>query len=450
MFQPAKLFISLQLFTIFFTVGSLKEERSSTKFSAEKTIKLKQIPQSALTEDFETGVKGTYTAANVQLSSGSWFFNNALIGNLPSDQKNGTKSVRIRGAGSVRMNFDFEKGSSTVSIKHATYGSDGNSTWELQVSIDEGNTYTKIGNSITSSSSTLQTATFAVNISGKIRIAIVKSDGTSNRVNIDDIQINPYSGGAEGTTGMDDDNLLLGNPSNATSDTDNFENYLMVKQYYALSYHRDQGKPNWVSWHLQATDLDSLDRSNDFRADTTLPPNWYHVSNTSYVGSGFDRGHICPSADRTSSREANSTTFLMTNMMPQAPNNNQHTWANLESYERLLVRQGNEVYIIAGSYGTGGTGSKGTKSSINNGHVRVPAKVWKVIVVLPDGNNDLSRITTATRVIAVIMPNVNSINNDWKNFRTSVRAIELATGYNLLSNVSAGTQQVIETKVDNQ
>jgi len=181
-----------------------------------------------------------------------------------------------------------------------------------------------------------------------------------------------------------------------------------------------------------------------------LPPNWYHVNQNSYQGSGFDRGHNCPSADRTASEEINSSTFLMTNMMPQAPNNNQHTWANLESYERSLVNQGNEVYIIAGSYGKGGTGKNGPKTTLDNGHITVPSNTWKVIVVLPDGSNDLSRVTASTRVIAVIMPNVNTIDSDWRKFRVSVRAIELATGYDLLSNVPPAIQQVIETKVDNQ
>ena len=49
------------------------------------------------------------------------------------------------------------------------------------------------------------------------------------------------------------------------------------------------------------------------------------VSSTSYSGSGFDRGHNCPSADRTGSVADNTATFLISNMMPQAPRNNQQT-----------------------------------------------------------------------------------------------------------------------------
>jgi len=140
----------------------------------------------------------------------------------------------------------------------------------------------------------------------------------------------------------------------------------------------------------------------------------------------------------------------MTNMIPQAPNNNEQTWANMESYIRSLVTAGNEVYVVMGSYGTGGTGSNGTVNTIDGGHVTVPNHIWKVVVVLPNGNGDLARITTSTRVIAVNTPNVNTINSDWKTYRTSVDAIESATGYDLLSNVSTAIQSTIEARVDNQ
>jgi endonuclease G len=404
-----------------------------------------------LTENFESGSKTAYAAADVSLSSGSWNLNDALIGNLSTDRKNGAQSARIRNTGSITMNFDFTGGVSTVTVSHAVFGTDGSSTWELQASTNGGSTFTKVGSTITSSSTSLQTATFTVSFTGNVRFAIVKTGGGANRINIDDIVISSSStgGGGTGGTGTDDDNLLMGNPSNATADAANYTNYLMVRTYYTLSYHRDRGTPNWVSWHIKSADLGSVDRQDDFRADNTLPSGWYQVQATSYSGSGFDRGHNCPSADRTSTTAANSSTFLMTNMIPQAPNNNQQTWANMENYIRSLVTAGNEVYVIMGSYGTGGTGSNGTVNTIDNGHVTVPNHVWKVVVVLPNGSGDLGRVSTSTRVIAVNTPNINTVNSDWKTYRTSVDAIESATGYNLLSNVSSGIQSVIEAKVDN-
>ena len=245
-----------------------------------------------------------------------------------------------------------------------------------------------------------------------------------------------------------DDNLALGNPSGAVASLTSPSNYLLVKDQYTLSYNRDQGKPNWVSWHLSSAWLGSAARQDDFRTDADLPSGWYQVKPTDYSGSGFDRGHNCPSADRTGSVTDNSATFLMSNMMPQAPNNNQQTWANLEDYARALVDAGNELYIICGSYGRGGTGSDGYQTTLAGGKVTVPARCWKVLMVLPVGSNDVARITRRTRVIAVDMPNNNSLSSSWGSYRTSVDKIEAATGLDLLSVLSTGLQSSLEAKTD--
>ena len=246
------------------------------------------------------------------------------------------------------------------------------------------------------------------------------------------------------------DNILMGNPSNAVTSTTSPTNYLMQKTTWAASYNRDQGKPNWVSWHLDNTWLGSTTRCDCFASDATLPTGWYRPTSTSYTGSGFDRGHNCPSGDRTLNSTDNRETFLMTNMMPQAPNNNQQTWEKLESYCRKLVSQGNECYIICGSYGVSGTGSSGTKTTLDAGRVTVPKQIWKVVLVLPAGTNDIARVTTSTRVIAVNTPNINTIvTSTWGGYRTSVDAIESATGYDILSVLPDAIEATLESRVDN-
>ena len=518
-------------------------------------------------ENFETGTKTSYAAANVTLASGVWNLNDALLGTSTSDRKNGTQSVRTRNSGKVTMTFNKSTGAGTVTILHAKYGTDGNSTWQLWYSTNSGTSWVQTGTTVTTSSTTLATATFTVNVGGTIRFEIRKTDGTTSRINFDDIVINDYAGtpsvtevepnnttasanaissvpstqtglisttsdvdffslsatstqtitlglnvpagvnydllllNASGTTVASSTNgaglaenisynstaagtyyievlsssgsststvytltanvtttgggggtdtsssvhLTMGNPSGAVTDVNVPTNYLMEKPQYVLSYHRDKGEANWVAWHLNASWLGSTPRQDDFRADNTLPSGWYQVGSTSYSGSGFDRGHMCPSADRTATVADNSATFLMTNMVPQAPNNNQGPWASMENYLRTLVTAGNELYIYSGGYGSMGT--------IDAGRVNIPARTWKVVVVLPEGTNDLSRVTTSTRVIAVDMTNDNnqiSRTADWKTFRVSIDAVEAATGYDFLSKVSASIQSTIEATVDNQ
>ncbi|UOG76823.1 DNA/RNA non-specific endonuclease [Hymenobacter tibetensis] len=257
------------------------------------------------------------------------------------------------------------------------------------------------------------------------------------------------SDGPEPSLAAGEEHLALGNPSGATTNVAQPTNYLLLKPEYALSYHRTRGIPNWVSWHLETADMGSAARQDDFRPDNTLPASWYQVMGSSYSSSGFDRGHHCPSADRTATTAANSATFLMTNMLPQAPNLNQRTWAGLEEYCRKLARAGSELYIVMGSYGAGGTGSQGMATTLDQGRVTVPARVWKVVVVLPTGKDDATRVTNATRVIAVDVPNQNTVSAAWGGYRTSVDAIEAATGLDLLSAVKPAVQSTLEAQTDN-
>lgn len=396
-----------------------------------------------LSEGFEAGGKTAYAAASVTLGSGSWYMSEALTGNLSSDRKTGAYSARVRETGVVRMNFNVAS-AGTVSVQHAKYGTDANSSWELWKSTNGGGSWSKVGATVSTTSTTLQTASFTVNSSAAVRFEFRKVSGGANRINFDGVQITSY-GSTTPTptpTPLASVHLTMGNPSGAVADTAAYDNYLMLKPQYALAYHRDRGTPVWTSWHLDSSWLGSTPRQDDFRADTTLPAGWYRVQGTDYSGSGYDRGHMTPSADRTLTIADNSSTFLMTNMIPQLPANNQGPWASLETYCRTLAGSGNELYVVSGGYGTQGT--------IASGQVTVPSQTWKVILVIATGTNDVTRVTGATRTIAVIMPNSGTINSDWRTYRVSVDQVEALTGFDFFSNVADSAENAIEALVDNQ
>ncbi len=395
-------------------------------------------------ESFNSGTKTSYTAANVTLTTGSWNLNDAILGSSSSDRKVGTQSVRIQNSGTITMNFNLSLGASAVSISHAKYGTDANSTWSLWSSTNNGVNWTQVGSTISTTSTTLQTANFTISISGAVRFQLRKLSG--GRLNIDNFSISDND--LNGTTR--DDNLAFGNPSSAFTNVGAPNNYLLSKAQYALSYNNSRGTANWVSWHLSSAWKGAATRCNCFTQDASLPTSFFRATTSNYTNSGFDRGHLCPSEDRDGSSTDNAATFLMTNIIPQAPINNQQTWQNFEAYCQGLATSNQEMYIIAGGYGTGGSGSLGgVTNTINNGTITVPNRVWKVVVILTNGSDDLTRVSTTTRVIAIDTPNNQTANSlPWGNYRTTVDAIEAATGLDLLSNLPDGIEAGLESQVD--
>ena len=238
--------------------------------------------------------------------------------------------------------------------------------------------------------------------------------------------------------------MQLGNPSNATADTNNHNHYLIQRTVEALDYSDNLREPNWASWDLMANDVGSSGRSSSFFLDTFLPPNFYRVKATDYGGSGYDRGHMCPSGDRTDNATDNDLTFYMSNIIPQTPDNNQGVWANLETYCRTLAQSGNELLIICGPGGF-------STARINAaGAVYIPDYVWKIIVVVPPGSGTaLSRLTDSTRVIAVKIPNIAGVRSDpWANYVTSVNLLQTNTGLTFFTALPPALAAVLRAKVD--
>ncbi len=231
----------------------------------------------------------------------------------------------------------------------------------------------------------------------------------------------------------------LGVPSKTDQDTTN--DYIMVKSQYVLSYNKTLNVCNWVAWELNASWFGDVARwSGNFISDTTLPAGMYRVKHSDYTNSGYDRGHMVMSEERTATVEENKSTFLITNVLPQRPDLNQGVWLRLETYCNDLCRkEDKELYIYAG-------GVFHTDSVIGNG-VAVPDSTWKIVVVLEKGQT-LNDVNVNTPVYSVMMPNQQGVRNDaWEKYITSVDQIELSTGYNFLSNVPESIQNVIESRI---
>jgi uncharacterized repeat protein (TIGR01451 family) len=241
--------------------------------------------------------------------------------------------------------------------------------------------------------------------------------------------------------------MQLGNPTGATVDPTNHDHYLIQRTVEAIDYSDHLGEPNWASWDLTLSDIGSSGRCGSFYTDTTLPSGFYEVPENSYSGSGYDRGHMCPSADRTDNSTDNCLLFYMSNMVPQNGSMNSGVWSSFEDFERSLA-SGNEVLITCGPSGFGST-------TIAGGHVYVPSSIWKVVVCAPLGDsNALYRVTNADpstiRVIAIEIPNVSQTGHPWTEFVTSTKQVQYDTGLTFFNALPNNLAWVLRSKVDGQ
>jgi endonuclease G len=234
--------------------------------------------------------------------------------------------------------------------------------------------------------------------------------------------------------------MQLGNPTSAAVDPNNHTHYLIQRAQYAMDYNDTTRQANWVSWSYTTADTGSTSRQDSYREDTSLPVGFTRIGSATF-GTGLDRGHMCPSGDRTASVADNDATFFMSNMIPQTSQNNQGLWATFETYCRTLASGGSEVLI------TCGPGDFGT-TSISNG-MKLPGSVWKVVVVAPSGAAlATSKVTTASRVIAIKTPNTASVGSSWASYITTVEQIEADTGCKFFSSLPTSVARYLRKVKD--
>lgn len=123
---------------------------------------------------------------------------------------------------------------------------------------------------------------------------------------------------------------------------------ILKKTNYTVSFNKKYNVPNWVAWSITAEELvERESRTNDFVPDPELPAS-SAVTTEDYIGSGYDRGHMCPAADNRYHWRAMDECFYMTNMCPQNHNLNAGTWNTLEQLCRRWAKGSGPVYVVCG------------------------------------------------------------------------------------------------------
>lgn len=232
----------------------------------------------------------------------------------------------------------------------------------------------------------------------------------------------------------------LGLPTDATNDPVNRTDYLLERDQFTLSYNDDTRQANWVSWSFTTADTGAQARTDAWSEELDLPAGFLRIG-TATFGTGWDRGHMTPSADRTASLIDNQLTFRMSNIIAQASNNNRGLWANFESYCRSMASDGSEVLIISGP-----TEFEG---NFLPNQMAIPTWIWKIAVQVADGpGTAASRLDFDSRVIAIRTPNLNDGLGTWQSYITSVEEIEAVTGYSFFTEADPAVAIYLKNVVD--
>jgi endonuclease G, mitochondrial len=246
-----------------------------------------------------------------------------------------------------------------------------------------------------------------------------------------------------GPSGQDSPHLALGVPADGSPGDD----FLIVHPEMAIGYNHFLNAANWVSWRTRRIDFGPAPRyAGPFYPEAALPAAWFHPDTGELSGSGYDRGHMLRSEERTRDDAANYATFVMSNVLPQRPDLNRGPWFDFELYVQRKIESTShprDAYVIAGAVWpaacathaarVAGDGCPDVGRSTDPTHrIAVPSATWKVVVFVDPGEDP--RAALHPYIAGVLMPNTNGIAAArWYTYRATVAEIEAASGYDLPS-----------------
>lgn len=157
-----------------------------------------------------------------------------------------------------------------------------------------------------------------------------------------------------------------------------------------------------------------------FHAEPRLPPD-ERAELADYKRSGFDRGHLVPSANEPTPN-AQQESFSLANMIPQVGESNRGIWSAIEGATRHLANTRGEVYVVTGPV------FQGANLQRIGGRVLVPTHVFKAIY-------DPRRREAA----AYLVP--NAPGNDYQ--RIPIAQLEEVTGISVFPGVPAAAKATV-------
>ncbi|TPN86144.1 DNA/RNA non-specific endonuclease [Aquimarina algicola] len=202
---------------------------------------------------------------------------------------------------------------------------------------------------------------------------------------------------------------------------------IIIHQYYSLSYSEKHEQAEWVAYELKKEHI----AKNNFKRPYFEEDHKVKSSSAdwrNYKKSGYNKGHLCPAADRTFSKKAFEETFLTSNISPQEYNFNSGIWNSLEQKVRTWAKTYNKIYVVTGGILTDDL------STIGYEHVSVPQYFYKIV---------FDNSPKQPKMIAFLIPH-EDVDQKLSSFVVSVDHIEKLTQIDFFSKLEDSLEKNLE------
>ena len=222
---------------------------------------------------------------------------------------------------------------------------------------------------------------------------------------------------------------------------------------YSVEWDCQKKSQRWSCYQMYASNRVQVTKRyypNQSKGETQYPfdpdlPTGNYFDYDPFWGSSYDHGHICPSADRLYSTEANIQTFYLTNMQPQRKAFNSGLWQKMEEKTRSWISTGSKkedtLYVCKG----------GTIDEVSSeGGVKDP-----ILSILPNGlivpkyffMALLRKSKTGYKALAFWAEHLNEdhSNDPLGNYVINIRELERRTGIDFFCNLPDDIEEEVET-----
>ena len=213
---------------------------------------------------------------------------------------------------------------------------------------------------------------------------------------------------------------------------------------YAVEWNEAKKSQRWSCYQLykknaggNATRYDAY--NNGYPQDPLLPT-FLRFAFDPFNGSNYDHGHICPSADRRYSANANYQTFFLTNMQPQYHEFNAGVWLNMENAVRDIARRNNYKFCDTLYICKGGTIDRPEDYTTIRQNLLVPKYFFMAIMRVKDGQYNAMGFWIN-----------HEKNKDTKlaKYAVTIKELEEKTGIDFFCNLPDNREQIIESAAVN-